>query len=106
MEVTRIYKNSSEETLRIDSIIMKKTVSPNSYFVDQSNVTYKQEMVTNKIYESLDRVVADINIITDADEIVDYNPSVANNFNLVRWNVGLGYAVCNMSHLPQLGDTI
>lgn len=104
MEVTRIYKNSSDESIRIDSISMRQTTNSLVFYPEQ--ITYSRKLSTEKIYESTDRVVTEIVVITDADSL-DYNPSVPNNYNWVKWtSVGVNGVLCNMSDLPQLGDTV
>jgi hypothetical protein len=104
MEVTRIYKNASDEVIRIDTIQMIK--SANTLVCHPSQMTFTRKIKTELVHESLDRTIYDINLITDADS-VDFDPSAFSSHNWVEWtNSGPNGVRCNMSDLPQIGETV
>lgn len=103
MEITRMYKNSADETIRIDSIQMVPSFGSISRI--PSEHTYRRELRKDLVFTSVDRVVDVIEIITDADSS-DFNPSTINNYAYVEWTERNPTVRCNMSDLPVIGDTV
>ena len=100
MELTRVYKNSSGDSLRIDTIYMEpKTNALTSGVLPK---TYTRRVATTLIYEAADRTVDSIQIITDADTVD------ASAYTFVEWtNCNAGQGVyCDLSDLPGLSDTV
>ena len=104
MNVTRIYKNSADETLRIDSIIMIRTAAPPNVYPE--TMTYRRSLQTNLVFTGIDRTVASIELLGDYDSS-DFNPSIANSYSWVAWSTfGENGVRCNMSDLPQVGESV
>lgn len=109
MKVLRIYKNSSEDILRVDTINMLPTTSTTA--VGAVDATYYKSFSKEVYVEgSASRVVSSIMINTDADTWESI-PSAAANYNWVEWTTENGKALarpvrCNMSNLPQIGDSV
>jgi hypothetical protein len=101
LEVTRLYKNASDDTLRIDTIYMERTT--NSFNSGIGASTYYRRLSTTFVVQSniSDRDVAYIQLITTADEID------TTYYDYVRWNTNRAHPInCNMSDLPNVGDTL
>lgn len=103
LEVTRVYMNSSDEVLRIDTIFMEPARNGIAGYVPLTSSTYRRIVEINKLYESTNRVVASITVTTDADNI-DFDPSGSNNYLWCSWDAPP--VRCNMSDLPRIGDTV
>jgi hypothetical protein len=101
MYVTRYYKNSSDETLRIDEITFESTT--NSLNKPIAQQTFARKVSVQKVLEALDRTVSTIALLTDADNY-PFNVSGGNNYEWVSWNNPAFR--CNMSDLPQIGETV
>jgi hypothetical protein len=94
--------NSAGDTIRVDTIYLEATRD-----VIMSGVaakTYSQRVEKLAIYDSADRVVSSIQLITDADTVVTGVVSGPLNYPSCTWT-STG-AVCNMSGLPIIGDTV
>ena len=103
LEISRIYKNSTDDTIRIDSITMIPTTSVLATGAAQR--TYRRNVKTEVILEdSGDRQVYVISIVTSADSW-ESAVSAPANYNWVAWS-GYGGVRCNMSDLPQIGDLV
>jgi hypothetical protein len=99
---TRTYINTAGDTIRVDTIYLEATRD-----VIMSGVgakTYAQRVEKLAIYEAADRVVASIQLITDADVVTTGVVSGPLNYPTCSWT-STG-AVCNMSGLPVIGDTV
>ena len=103
MEVTRVYKNTSDETLRVDTILMHSKY--NNWQKPDAQITYQRSVTTSLVAESTDRVIASVEIVTDAD-VIDFNPSTTNDYTYVEWTKRNRTIRCNMSDLPGVGDTV
>jgi hypothetical protein len=98
MELTRIYRNSNEDELRVDTIIMERrsnTISKNF-----QNHTFQRNLKTQFYFGPADRVVADIQVIGDFTSI----EQSSGNFMYAEWASPPG--TCDMSDLPIIGDTV
>lgn len=106
LEFSRIYKNSTEDTIRIDTIRMTPTQMPSTVAMNASFERTYARTVEKAIVlgATSDRVVASVEIITDADQY-EAPGSGAVNYNWVAWT-RLNNLRCNMSDLPQIGDTV
>jgi len=105
MKLLRVYKNSSDDILRIDTINMLSTTSTTA--VGAVETTYYRSLTKELYIEgSASRVVASVLLNTDADTWESL-PSAAANYNWVEWTVDGGNNIrCNMSDLPQIGDSV
>jgi len=94
--VIRKYFNATDELLRTDTIVMtlRDCVTP------PTKSTYIQNLSTVKCYSSADREVNYIAISGDFDSI----ETSSGNFVEAEWFSPV--MLCNMSNLPQTGETI
>ena len=97
--VTRTYKNSAFETLRIDRITLTATTPSNAYAVLTSR-TYKRNVETEKVLIASNRTVANIVVEGNFDTI----ESVTGDYEYCDWTSPV--AKCGMSDLPGVGDTV
>ena len=104
LEVTRIYKNSHEDTLRVDTIYWTRTTSTLNIGTGLS--TYARQLNTLNMVASIvvNRVVANIEVITNANTIDGSGPPY--NYQFVRWTRSNGIINGDMSDLPVIGDTV
>ena len=93
LTVTRIYKNSDGETLRIDSIMMVPTT--NGLQESFQRQTYARKLSTQKIMGPTDRVVAAIELNSTA---TTYETD-SGNYLWAAWSSP--YAKCEMTDLPK-----
>jgi hypothetical protein len=101
-QVSRVYKNSTEDIIRVDTISMLPTGTPKNLGVTQG--TFYRSVKTERYYEGgVSRTVNAILLVTSADS-VDYDVSAAANYNWAEWTTEK--VRCNMSDLPQIGDTV
>jgi hypothetical protein len=101
MYVTRYYKNSSDEVLRIDTITFESTTNSLNKPITQK--TYARKVSVELAIGALDRTVATIHLLTDANNY-PFNVSGGNNYEWVSWDDPAFR--CNMSDLPQIGETV
>lgn len=102
-EISRIYKNSADETIRVDSIIMIPTQSVNTS--GSTRRTFARQLSTQLVLEGTgDRQISVISLITDAD---DYDPpgSGPANYEWASWESHGGIR-CNMTDLPKVGESV
>lgn len=102
-EVTRIYRNSANNDLRIDTLYLSQkmdniVVGANSS--TKSGHVYQRELSVIKMYKDTDRVVDSIELIGSFDYV---EPS-SGNFLYATWESPS--AQLDMSDLPGLGDTV
>lgn len=101
LEVTRIYKNASTETLRVDSIYMDPT--SNTIATGTSRRTYYRRLSTSYLYGPASRVVDSIEVVTTADSA----ESASGDVTWVEWTKPTSGSIrCDMSDLPAVGDTV
>lgn len=103
MEVIREYINSSDKSIRMDTIQMVPAFGDGSRILSEQ--TYKRQIKTQLLYPDSDRVVDSINIYTDADTS-DFDPSGANNYSYVEWTNRSKTVRCNMTDLPIIGESV
>lgn len=98
MQVTRIYRNSAEYDLRIDSINMVR--KQNTIASEASTHTFTRRLTTNNIYSTAtsDRTVAEIEVIGDFDTIE------GSSYAWAKWTSP--QATVNMTDLPVVGDSV
>jgi hypothetical protein len=103
LEVTRIYKNATEDTLRVDKI--QWTPTSNTLNTGTAMRTYSRRVYTSKLFQSniTDREVAIIQIITNADVIDTSSPL---NYQSVQWSRRAGTIEGNMSDLPIITNDV
>jgi hypothetical protein len=101
MYVTRYYKNSSDEVLRIDTITFESTT--NSLNKPITQTTYARKLSVELALGALDRTIATVSLLTDANNY-PFNVSGGNNYEWVSWDNPAFR--CNMSDLPQIGETV
>lgn len=99
---SRIYKNSSDETIRVDTIYLEATRDVIMSGVAQK--TYRQRVEKLLVCESADRVVASIQLVTDADTVVAGEVSGPLNYPSCTWTAT--GATADMAGLPIIGDTV
>jgi hypothetical protein len=99
---SRIYKNSSEDTIRVDTMYLEATRDVIMSGVSQK--TYARRIEKLLLCESADRVVTSIQIVTDADTVETGDVSGPLNYPYCSWS-STG-AICNMSDLPIIGDSV
>lgn len=94
---TRVYKNASGNILRTDSISM--TATSDTICTGTSKRTYSRAVNAKVVYGISDRVVASIQIESDATS--------ADSSSDIAWIAWTSPSVrCDMSDLPGVGDTI
>lgn len=98
LELSRIYKNASDETLRIDSIYMESTT--NQLTSGTRRRTYQRRIQTNKVLGPASRTVDSIELLTNADT---YEAS-SGSFTWVAWDSPP--CECGMSDLPIVGSDV
>jgi hypothetical protein len=100
--ITRIYKNAAGNTLRVDTINLTPTTTPLTTGV--SAKTFKRELRIEYRHEDADRVVSVIELYTTADNVED----VTGNYKYAEWTTGNADQGkrCDMSDLPEVGDTV
>lgn len=98
LEVTRIYKNSDGDSLRIDHLVMICTT--NSLIEDKSKFTYARKLKTENVLEASNRVIASISVVTSADTWDDSS----GDYTWVKWSDR--NIICQMTDLPGVGDEI
>jgi len=102
LEVTRIYKNSATDIIRVDTIYMQPTTNQLTSGVNAR--TFYRDLSTSKLHEPADRVVASIQLITSADTV----ETATGNYLTATWtgrNAGVPI-LCDMSDLPRVGNTV
>jgi len=98
MELVRQYRNAAGDDLRIDSIIMeRRQVTSVS---KATGHTFARQLSTRSVYNTSvsDRVVAEIEIIGD------FNDIDGSAYSWASWNSPS--TKCDMSDLPFIGDTV
>lgn len=99
---SRIYKNSSGDTIRVDTIYLEAKRDVIATGVAQK--VYAQRVEKLLILETADRIVDGIQLVTDADTVVSGEVSGPLNYPSCTWTAT--GAVANMSGLPVIGDTV
>lgn len=105
LEITRIYKNSSDEELRIDTIIMEQNMNTMSFIErKKAAMTYKRRVTKTTLNTTATRTVASIELIGTYDSC----ETSSNDFLYAIWNDASGSEMirCNMSDLPGVGDSV
>ena len=98
LEITRIYRNSSGDEVRIDTIIM---VRKRNVIVDGvSTPTFRRELKTTLLHRPADRVVSTLEVIGSYDSI----DTSTGDYTWATWDSPSARA--NMSDLPGIGDTV
>jgi hypothetical protein len=100
--MSRIYKNSEDETIRVDTIYLEATRDVIMSGVAQR--TYARRVEKLLLFESSNRVVDVIQLVTDADVINSGEVSGPLNYPSCSWTAT--GATCGMSDLPVIGDTV
>ena len=98
LELTRTYKNTDEDILRVDSIMMLPTTS--GMMPPFQNQTYARNLNTRLVLGATSREVSSIEISTSADEYEDSS----GDYLWVGWS-SRGIR-CDMSDLPGVGDDV
>jgi hypothetical protein len=97
--LNRIYKDSSGNEIRIDTIIMTK--KRDSLVVNpEVGIPYERNVSTITLNTSADRTVASI------EAIGNYTSIDTTNFDWAKWNTTTPEVYCNMSDLPDVTDTV
>jgi len=103
LPVIRIYKNTAEDTLRVDTISMEAT--SNALTTGVNAKTYRRRLSVSYLHETgAARTVAGIQIISTADTF----ETVSGDYTYVEWT-GINNDTpvrCDMSDLPGIGDTV
>lgn len=102
MELSRVYKNSSDDIIRIDTIYLRSTGSEQT--TGPVRKTWIRTVDTSLVLESSDRTVSSIQLVTDADTY-DSSASGPQNYTWVSWSTHGGVR-CDMSDLPVIGETV
>jgi hypothetical protein len=98
MEVIRQYKNASDEDLRVDQIRMVRR--SNTISKDKAGHTFRRELKVTWFHGPVDRDIAVIEVVGDYTSI----ETATGDFKWTRWTSPPG--ICDMSDLPEIGDTI
>lgn len=102
---TRTYKNDNGDILRLDNIIMEPTSGTLSSGTESR--TWSRRLTKQLQHGFLDRVVATIEFITDADRVDTGSwPSAYSDYTWAEWDWDSQVIRCNMSDLPKIGDTV
>lgn len=104
-ELTRIYKNSDGEELRIDTIIMEQKLDGISFIErPKNNKVYKRLIKTIRLNTTTDRTIASVELIGNYDSC----ETVSTNYTYAIWNdkAGSEFVRCNMSDLPTVGTDV
>lgn len=99
LTITRLYKNTDGETLRIDNLVMQPNFNKNNS--SYSDTTYYRELQSQNILEATDRDVASVSLVTEADTF----ETSSGNYLWAKWSKH-PLCQCDMSDLPRVGDTI
>jgi hypothetical protein len=103
LEATRIYKNASDEEIRIDTITLlakRDNICIGAMGDMQSGHTYSRNVNITRLYSSADRVVASIILMGSFDSV----ETSSGSFLLASW---ISPATdLDMSDLPVVGDTV
>lgn len=103
LSVTRVYKNASGDTIRIDNIYLEATGNPLTMGVLPK--TYARHVSTSVVHATgVSRTVAGIELLTSADTI----ETVSGDYKTATWttiNAGVP-VICDMSDLPGISDTV
>jgi hypothetical protein len=98
LEITRQYLNGSDETLRADTIIMERMGEPIARAAGEH--TFRRVLRTQWFYGPTSRTVAAIELVGNFSSV----ETSSGNFLYAEWVSPA--AICDMSDLPKLSDTI
>ena len=104
-EITRIYKNSDDEELRVDTIKMVPKYNTMAFIEPKINIIpYKRELNKTILNTTITRTISSIEIIGDYDSC----ETDSNDYLYAIWNNNSGTEMirCNMSDLPGVGDSV
>ena len=104
LEVVRIYKNAAEDTLRVDKITWVPTGNTLNTGIAQRTYARRLYSTTMLMSNIVDRTVAIIEVITNADEIDTAGPPY--NYRFVNWNRSSGVVRGDMTDLPVITDNV
>lgn len=105
LELTRIYKNTDGEELRMDTIIMEQKLDGISFIErNKNNKVHKRLVNTIRLHTTTTREVTSIELVGNYDSC----ETVSGNYTYAIWNdkAGNEFVRCNMSDLPIVGNNV